>query len=127
MKTSGGKTMKTNEEIMNKKNETQMKHEISLRMESDSWDFSIAHKVIEFRNSKNEKTINIWSFASLATAAMSFIIFMASVYTVSLKNNTYSQTGSIYSYAYIKNDSNLDNDILGAKLELTINEAYPMR
>lgn len=116
--------MKDNNEIMNEK---KMKEEILLRMESDSWDFSIAHKVMEIRNTKSEKTINIWSFASLATAAMSFIIFMASVYTFTLNNSTYSGTGSIYSYAYIKNDINLDNDILAAKLELTINEAYPMR
>jgi aspartyl/asparaginyl-tRNA synthetase len=116
--------MKDNIEIMNEK---KMKEEIRLRMESDSWDFLIAHKVMEARTTKSEKTINIWSFASLATAAMSFIIFMASVYTFTLNNSTYGGTGSIYSYAYIKNDINLDNDILAAKLDLTINEAYPMR
>jgi len=111
----------------NDMNEQNMKDEIISRLENNSWDFAIAHKVMERRNSKNERTINIWSFASLATAAMSFIIFMASMYTVTFKNSTYSGTGSIYSYAYIKNDNNLDNDIIAARLELTINESFPMR
>lgn len=110
-----------------KDNRDIMREEIRLRLESDSWDFSIAHKVMEARNAQNEKSSGIWSFASLATAAMSFIIFMASLYTVTYNNSTYRGTGSIYSYAYIKNDNNLDNDILAAKVELTINEAFPMR
>lgn len=104
-----------------------MKEEIRLRMESDTWDFSIANKVMEARNSVNEKRNNIWSFASLATAAMSFLIFMASIYTFTIKNGTTAGTGSIYSYAYIQGSSNLDNDVIAAGLELTINEAYPMR
>jgi len=116
--------MKNNNEILNSE---KMKEKIKLRMESDAWDFQIAYKVTEIRNLKNENRINIWSFASLATAAMSFIIFMASVYTVTYKNSTYSSTGSIYSYAYIKDDVNLDNDIIAGGLELTINEVYPMR
>ena len=104
-----------------------MKEEIRIRMESDSWDFSIAHNVFERRNIYREKNINIWSMASLATAAMAFIIFMGSVYTVIQKNGSYTGTGSIYSYAYIKDSSNLDNDMIAAKVELTINEAFPMR
>ncbi len=116
--------MKDNNNIMNEKN---MKEEIQLRMESDSWNFSIAHKVIEIRSAKSEKYISVWSMASLATAAMAFVIFMTSIYTVTFRNSAYNGTGSIYSYAYIKNDNNLDNDIIAAKLELTINETYPMR
>jgi len=110
-----------------KDNKESMSEEIKLRMESDSWDFSIAHNVIELKNSRNQKSINIWSFASLATAAVSFIILMTSIYAFTFNSSVYSGTGSIYSYAYIKNTSNLDNDIIAAKLELTINEAYPMR
>jgi hypothetical protein len=110
-----------------KDNSRIMRDEIKLRMESNSWNFSIAHKVMEARNTQNEKSSSIWSFASLATAAMSFIIFMASVYTVINNNNSYKGTGSIYSYAYFRNDNNLDNDILAAKIELTINESFPMR
>jgi hypothetical protein len=52
---------------------------------------------------------------------------MASLYTVTYKNSSEISTGSIYSYAYIKDDINLDNDIIAAGLELTINEIYPMR
>ena len=116
--------MKNNKDTLNSE---KMREEIKLRMASDAWDFQIAYKVTEIRSLKNENKINIWSSASLATAAMSFIIFMASVYTATYKNSTYSSTGSIYSYAYIKDDVNLDNDIIAAGLELTINEAYPMR
>lgn len=116
--------MKNNNET---ENTSKMNEEIKLRMESDSWDFSIAHKVIQVRDLKKEQKINIWSFASLATAAMSFIIFMTSVYTFTYNKSTYSSTGSIYSYAYIKDSNNLDNDIIAAGLELTINEVYPMR
>lgn len=116
--------MKNNNEILNAE---KMKEKIKLRLESDAWDFQIAYKVMEIRNSRNENRVNIWSFASLATAAMSFIIFMTSVFTVQYNNSSYISTGSIYSYAYIKDDVNLDNDIIAAGLELTINEAYPMR
>ncbi len=116
--------MKNNNDM---KNTEKMKEEIQLRMTSDTWDFSIAHRVIGVRSAKREKGINIWSITSLATAAMAFIIFMTNVYTVTMKERNYSNTGSIYSYAYIKNDNNLDNDIIAARLELTINEAYPMR
>lgn len=116
--------MKIKNEISDIEN---MKEEIRLRMGNDIWDFSIAHKVMEIRNTKNEKTMNIWSLASLSTAAMAFLIFMGSIYTVIISSGSYAGTGSIYSYAYIKNDNNLDNDIIAAKLELTINEAYPMR
>lgn len=108
-------------------NAEKMNEEIKLRIENDSWDFFIAHKVTEMRNIKSENKINIWSSASLATAAMSFIIFMASVYTVTFKNGSEISTGSIYSYAYIKDGMNIDNDIIAAGLELTINEVYPMR
>ncbi|HNX22477.1 MAG TPA: hypothetical protein PKG60_00415 [Spirochaetota bacterium] len=105
-------------------NKNIMSEEIRMRLESDSWNFSIAHKVSEARDTTKN---NIWSFASLATAAMSFMIFMASIYSVAFNNSAYSGTGSIYSYAYIKNSINLDNDIIAAKVELTINEAFPMR
>lgn len=120
--------MNDNRDIMNNdRMKNKMEEEMKLRLESDSWNFTIARKVMETRNSKSEKTINIWSKASLATAAVSFLIFMAGVYSSAFYNSSHTGTGSIYSYAYIKNDNNLDNDIIAAKLELTINEAYPMR
>ncbi len=116
--------MKNNNDITGSVN---MKKEISLRMESDLWDLTIAHKIMEAKSSRSEKTMNLWSSASLATAAMAFLIFMGSIYTVMINRAPYGTTGSIYSYAYIRNDNNLDNDTIAAKLELTINEAYPMR
>lgn len=113
--------------INNTEDEKKFNEEIRIRLESDSWDFSVAHKVMELRKTRSENKINVWSFASLATAAVSFIIFMASLYTVTLRNNTYDSSGFIYSYAYIKDSANIDNDAIAAGLEMTINEAYPMR
>lgn len=113
--------------VIDEKNMKILKEEILERMESASWDFNIAHKVIENRNLKRETIINRWSIASLATAAMAFLVFIGSIYTATSSNSTGSGTGSIYSYAYIKDSSNLDNDVIAAGLELTINEAYPMR
>lgn len=110
-----------------KNNDDIMKEKIRLRIEDDSWNFSIAHKVFERRESLNKMDFNLWSYASLATAAISLIIFMSGVYTTAFKYRTAGESGSIYSYAYIKDTNNLDNDIIAAKLELTINEAYPMR
>ena len=107
-----------------KDNKSIMKDEIRLRAEADSWDFFIAHRVMEKRESVNRKNFNLWSYASLATAAVSLIIFMSGVYTTSI---TSGESGSIYSYAYIRDAGNLDNDIIAARLELTINESYPMR
>jgi hypothetical protein len=104
-----------------------LKKEIKFRMESDVWNLSMARRVIDLKNSRNKKFMNAWSMASLATAAMAFIIFMTNIYSVMQKNNTYSGEGSIYSYAYIKNDYNLDNDTIAARVELLINETYPMR
>lgn len=104
-----------------------MKEKILSRIEDDSWNFSIAHKVFEKRESLDKKHFNLWSYASLATAAISMIIFMSGVYTAAFKYSTSGVSGSIYSYAYIKGANNLDNDTIAAKLELTINEAYPMR
>lgn len=121
--------MKNNEKtsIGNNILEEKMKEEIRSRMGSDSWDFTIAYNVIQKRNAWKEKRINIWAFASFATAAVSFIIFMAGIYSFTVKSGSYSSTGSIYSYAYFKDSKNLDNDTIAGKLELTINEVYLMR
>lgn len=104
-----------------------MKDAINARLNSDSWDFTIAHRVIEARVSKKDHRITIWSFASLATAAVSFIIFMTGITITAIENRNYRSSGSIYTYAYIDNTRNLNNDVIAARLELTINEAYPMR
>ena len=108
-------------------NNDKFKKDIKFRMESDAWNLSMARRVLDIKLSQDKKTMNIWSFASLATAAMAFMIFMAGIYSATWKNNSFSDTGSIFSYAYIKNDYNLDNDTIAARVELLINEAYPMR
>lgn len=108
------------------KNNNMFKKEIKFRMESDVWDLSMARRVLDLQPSYNKRILNIWSLASLATAAMAFIIFMSGLYTATQKNSS-SGTGSIYSYAYILDDNNLDNDTVAARVELLINETYPMR
>ena len=108
-------------------NNDRLKQEIKLRMSNDAWDISMARRVLDIKLSRNKRFMKIWSTVSLATAAMSFIIFMSGIYSVIQKNNSSAVTGSIYSYAYIKNDNNLDNDTVAARIELLINETYPMR
>jgi len=103
------------------------KKEIKFRMESDAWNLSMARRILDMNLSQNKKIMNIWSLASLATAAMAFIIFMSGIYSAVQKNTSFSSEGAIFSYAYIENSNNLDNDIVAARVELLINEAYPMR
>lgn len=110
-----------------KLNNNSLKKEIKSRMESDAWDLSMARRVLDVQLSHNRRIMKIWSTASLATAAMAFIIFMTGIYSAVQKNNSSAYTESIYSYAYLKNDNNLDNDTVAARIDLLINETYPMR
>ena len=103
-----------------------MEREIQSRIESDSWDMSIAKKVIDAVNKKNEKSAKVWVFASLATAAVSLIVSIAALQATIFNNGLYVKAGSLYSYAY-KDGDNLFNDMIATDIELTINEIYPMR
>jgi anti-sigma-K factor RskA len=101
--------------------------EIRFRMESDAWNLSMARRVMDRNLLQNKRIMKIWSMASLATAAMAFIVFMSGIYSAARKYSPDISSGSVYSYAYFENSSNLDNDIIAARVELLINEAYPMR
>ena len=103
-----------------------MEREIQSRIESDLWDLRISKKVINAVNKENERSIKIWKFASLATAAISLIISIA-VLQAAVFNNGLYETRSLYSYAYNRDDGNLFNDAIATDIELTINEIYPMR
>ena len=103
-----------------------MEREIQSRIESDSWDMLISKKVISGINNENERSGKFWIFASLATAAVSLIISIAVLYTT-IFNDGLFEAGSLYSYAYNKDDSYLFNDMIATDIELAINEVYPMR
>ena len=111
--------MKGNHEIMER--------EIGARMESDSWDMFISKKVIEAVSIENEKSAKRWIFASLATAAVSLIISIAVLQATIFNDGLSIEAGSLYSYAYNRDDINLFNEMIAADIELTINEIYPMR
>ena len=104
-----------------------MEREIQSRMESDSWDLSIATKVIAAVNKKNEKSAKIWTFASLATAAVSLLVSIAVLQATIFNNGLFVEAGSLYSYVYDRDSDNLFNDMIATDIELTINEIYPMR
>jgi hypothetical protein len=104
-----------------------MEREIQSRIESDSWDILISKKVINAINKENDQSVKPWIFASLATAAISLIISVAVLQATIFNNELYTEVGSMYSYAYNKDGSNLFNDMVAADIELAINEVYPMR
>ena len=109
-----------------KENNEIMEREIQSRIESDSWNMFISKKVIDAINKKNKKSARVWTFASLATAAVSLIISITVLQTTIFNNELYSEK-SLYSYAYNRDGINLFNDMLADDIELTINEVYPMR
>ncbi|MCL1864508.1 MAG: hypothetical protein FWF73_01705 [Spirochaetes bacterium] len=104
-----------------------MEKEIQSRIESDSWDLLISKKVIDAVNRENEKSTQMWIFASLVTAAISLIISIAVLHATIFNNGLYIEAESLYSYAYNTDGSNLFNDMIADDIELTINEVYPMR
>jgi hypothetical protein len=110
-----------------KNNNDIMREQIKFRMESDAWDLAIARRVLEIKNPAAEKSFNFFSMVSLATAAMAFIVFMSGMFAAFQNSSSYTGAGAIFSYAYIKNNYNLDNDTIAGGVELLINEAYPMR
>lgn len=111
---------------MKENNEIIMEREIQSRMESDSWDMFISKKVIDTVNKENKKSTKIWTFASLATAAVSLIISVAVLQITIFNNELYSEK-ALYSYAYNRDAMNPFNDMIATDIELTINEVYPMR
>ncbi|MCL2025492.1 MAG: hypothetical protein FWG92_01655 [Leptospirales bacterium] len=104
-----------------------MEREIQSRIENDLWDMRISKKVINAISKENEKSIKVWKFASLATAAISLIISVAALQATIFNNALYAQADSWYSYEYNRDDGNLFNDAIATDIELTINEIYPMR
>ncbi|MCL2142623.1 MAG: hypothetical protein FWH46_07150 [Methanimicrococcus sp.] len=109
------------------KNNEIMEREIQSRIDSDSWDMHISKKVINAISKENEKSIKIWKIGSLATAAVSLIISIAALQATVFNSVLYTETDSLYSYEYDKDEGNLFNDMIADDIEFAINEIYPMR
>jgi len=110
--------MKDNYKIMEK--------EIQSRIESDLWDMFISKQVIGAVTKKNEKSAKIWTFASLATAAVSLIISVTALQTAISNNKLcklYTEAATLYSYA---DAGNILDNVITTDIELAINEIYPI-
>lgn len=101
---------------------TKMKEEISLRLESDSWNLSIAGRVLFEKNARKEKTIFRSYITSLAAASVFLVLFIFNVYSyVSTSTDASAYNSYLYSYS---SDSDSINTV---ETDLIINEAFPMR
>ena len=99
-----------------------MNEEIGLRLESDSWNHSIALKVLAEREARKEKTIFRSYITSLAAASVFLVLFIFNVYTYfSTGTDTSSYNSYLYSY------SSESYSIITEETDLIINEAFPMR
>jgi hypothetical protein len=97
-----------------------MKNEIEARLESEAWNLSIAHEVLQRIQIKEEKNIFNWSIASAITAFAFILIFIFNVYFY-FTNTTVSEY-NLYSYS---SASSLIGEI--SEVDLVINEVFPMR
>ena len=99
-----------------------MNEEISLRLESDSWNLSIAGRVLSEKNARKEKTIFRSYITSLAAASVFLVLFVFNVYSYL---TTGSDASSYNSYLYSYNS---DSDSINTEeTDLIINEVFPMR
>jgi hypothetical protein len=101
---------------------TKMNEEISLRLESDSWNLSIAGRVLSEKNARKEKTIFRSYVTSLAAASVFLLLFIFNVYSY-ISSSTDTSIYNSYQYSY-----NSDSDSINTEeTDLIINEAFPMR
>jgi len=101
---------------------SKMNEEISLRLHSDSWNLSIAGRVLSERNTRKEKTIFRSYITSLAAASVFLVLFIFNVYSYfSSTSDAYSYSSYLYSYSSSSESINTD------ETDLIINEAFPMR
>ena len=101
---------------------TKLNEEIRLRMESDSWNLSIAGRVLYEKNIRSEKTIFRSYVTSLAAASVFLVLFIFNVYSyLNTGTDTDSYNSYLYSYSSDSDSSNTE------ETDLIINEAFPMR
>lgn len=99
---------------------TNMNEEIRLRLESDSWNLSIAGKVLYEKNARSEKTLFRGYVTSLAAASLFLVLFIFNVYSY-VRTDTSSYNSYLYSYSSDSYSINTE------ETDLIINEAFPMR
>ena len=99
---------------------TKFNEEISLRLESNSWDLSIAGRVLSERNARKERTIFRSYITSLAAASVFLVLFIFNVYSY-FSTDTSSYNSYLYSYSSDSYSINTE------ETDLIINEAFPMR
>jgi len=97
-----------------------MKSEIQARLNSQSWNFAIAHDVLQKIELKKERRIFAGYVASLVAASAFIILFVFNVYFYFniMKESNYNLYSS---YSNVSSLSEIDD------VDLIINEAFPMR
>ncbi len=101
---------------------TKMDEEISLRLESDSWNLSIAGRVLSEKNARKEKTIFRSYITSLAAASVFLVLFIFNVYSY-FSTGTDASSYNSYLYSYSSDSDSINTE----ETDLIINEAFPMR
>jgi len=101
---------------------TKLDEEISLRLESNSWDLSIAGRVLSERNARKEKTIFRSYITSLAAASVFLVLFIFNVYSY-FSTDTGTSSYNSYIYSYSSDSYSINTE----ETDLIINEVFPMR
>jgi len=101
---------------------TKMNEEISLRLASDSWNLSIAGRVLFEKNARKEKTIFRSYITSLAAASVFLVLFIFNVYSY-VNTSTDTSAYNSYLYSYSSDSDSINTE----ETDLIINEAFPMR
>ena len=101
-----------------------MNEEIRLRLESDSWNLSIAGMVLREKAAHKDRNLFRVYISSLAAASVFLVLFILNVYSyVSSSTETSSYNSLLYSYSSDTYSVNTDTD----ETDLVINEVFPMR
>jgi len=102
-----------------------MKEEIRLRLENDSWDFTIAGMVLNEKRARKEKGIFRGYLTSLATASVFLVLFIFNVYSyLNTGAESTSYNSLLYSYS---SETSETYSINTEETDLIINEVFPMR
>ena len=108
-----------------KNNRNLMDEEIEIRLDSDSWDRSIASRVITIHGLKSERWLFSGSVASLAAAAIAVAVFIFNFYPAARISG--SGQVSAYSRSSLQDDYSRFSDTSSTEIDSLINEIYPMR
>lgn len=101
---------------------TKFNEEISLRLESNSWNLSIAGRVLSEKNARKERTIFRSYITSLAAASVFLVLFIFNVYSY-FSTDTDTSSYNSYLYSYSSDSYSINTE----ETDLIINEVFPMR